>query len=196
MLDKERKLIVKKPWFLTSGGFYMAETVFIKEISRIKRVRKELERALDITINITRDGIEIGGKEGFNDYIPIQVLHAIEMGFLVPSALKLKDEGFMFEIMSIKQHARPSRLATIKGRLIGKQGRALETLSELTGCDIKIKDYEVGIIGRTSDIKFAINALTNLMHGSPHSAVYAYLERSRHLREMKEEEEESFSKKL
>ena len=174
----------------------MAETIFIKEISRIKRVRKDIEKALDITVNITREGIEIGGKEGFNDYIAIQVIRAVEMGFLLTSALKLRDDSYMFETMSIKQHARPSRLSTIKGRIIGKQGRALETLSELTGCDIKIKDYEVGIIGKTSDIKFAINALTNLMHGSPHSAVYAYLERSRHLREMKEEEEESLIKKL
>ena len=174
----------------------MAETVFIKEISRIKRVRKDIEKALNIKINITRDGIEIEGKEEFNGYIAIQVLQAVEMGFLLPSALKLKDEGYMLEKMSIKQHARPSRLSTIKGRLIGKQGRALETLSELTGCDIKIKDYEIGIIGRTSDIKFAINALTNLIHGSPHSRVYAYLERSRHLREMKEEEEEGLLKKF
>ena len=174
----------------------MAETVFVKEISRVKRVRKEIEKALDIKINITKDGIEINGPEEFNDYIAIQVIQAVEMGFQLPSALKLKDEGFMFEKMQIKSQARPSRLATIKGRLIGKEGRVLETLSELTGCDIKIKGYEVGIIGRTSDIKFAINALTNLIHGSPHSSVYAYLERSRHLREMREEEEESLLKKL
>ena len=119
----------------------MAETVFVKEISRIKRVRKELERALNISINITRDGIEILGQEGYNEYVAIQIIQAIEMGFSVPSALKIKEEDYMFETVNIKQHARQSRLSTIKGRLIGRKGKALETLAELTGCDIKIKDW-------------------------------------------------------
>ena len=174
----------------------MTETIFIKEISRVKRVRKELEKALNIKINITNNGIEIlSDEEGASDYIAIKILEAIEMGFTVKSALRLKDEDYIFEKMSIKSHARQSRLATIKGRLIGKKGKALETLSQLTGCDMKVKDYEIGIIGKTYDLKFAINALVNLIHGSPHSNVYAYLEKSRHLREIKEEEQETFMKK-
>ncbi len=172
----------------------MTETIFIKEIGRVKKVRKELEKALNIKINITHNGIEILDEGGATEYIAIKILEAVGMGFSVKSALKLQNEDYLFEIMSIKKHSRPSRLATIKGRLIGKKGKALETLSELTGCDLKIQDYEVGMIGKSTDITFAINALVSLIHGSPHSNVYSYLEKSKHLREIREDEQESLAK--
>ena len=164
------------------------DNIFIKEIGRIKKAQKELEKALDVKLTFAKDGIRIEGKEEFNEYIALQAIEALNMGFNVKSAIKLKDPDYMLEIINIKKHTRPSRLVTIKGRLIGKEGKALVTLSELTGCDLRIKDYDLGIIGKTSDIKFAVNALVNLIHGSPHSNVYSYLEKSRPLREIREDE--------
>ena len=172
----------------------MAEVIYIKELGRVKKVKREIERALNVKLTITSNGIEISDDQGMNTYVALKVLEAVDMGFQIQSALKLQNEDTMFEKISIKQHARPSRLSTIKGRLIGKKGKALATLSELTGCDMKIQDYEIGLIGKTSDLKFAINALINLIHGSPHSNVYAYLEKSRHLREVREDEQENFLK--
>ena len=171
----------------------MTESIFVKEIGRIKKAKSAIEKALDVKLNITKSGIEIEGKEEYNEYIALRVVEALNLGFKVPEALKLRNENYMLEIINMKKHTRPSRLSTIKGRIIGKEGKSLTVLSELTNCDIRIKDYDVGIIGETFEIKFAVNALLSLIHGSPHSSVYAYLEKSKPLREMKEDEKGKIS---
>lgn len=170
------------------------EKLFIKEIRRIKKVKDQLEKSLDIKLNITKDEIEIEGKEGLSEYVAKRVMEALELGFEINSALQLKNDEFMFEKLNLKSHVRTSRLKTIKGRLIGEKGRAKEVISELTDCDIAIKDYDVGIIGRTSDVDVALHAIKDIIQGSPHAKVYAYLEKSRKIRMFRVEEEGDLNK--
>jgi len=174
----------------------MTERIFIKEIGRIKKVRAEIEKGFNVNLIFTREGIEVEGKEGeLNEYVAIRAIEALGMGFNINAVLKLKEEDYMLEIVNIKKNVRDSRVETVKGRIIGKKGKALESLSELTDCMIRLNGNDIGIIGKTFDVKFAVNAVLSLIHGSPHSNVYAYLEKSRHLREIKEEEQETFMKK-
>lgn len=171
----------------------MVETVFIKELGRVKKAKQELEKALNIKITLIKEGSRIEGEQ-FDEYIALKAIEALDMGFDIKSALKLKSEDCMFETISIKKYARQSRVQTIKGRIIGKRGMALKALSKLTGCDMRIKGYDIGLIGKASDIEFALTAIKSMIHGSPHSNVYAYLEKSRHLREIREEEESLLKK--
>ncbi len=167
------------------------EITFVSDVNRVKKSKIAIEKAIDVKLNITPEKVEISGEDGLAEHIAVQIVEAIDFGFKTTAALNLKNEEFMFEKISIKDYVRTSRLQTIKGRIIGKQGRAKEIISELTDCDIVIKDYYVGIIGRTHDVIAATNALKDLILGLPHAKVYAYLEKSRRLREEKFEEEGS-----
>jgi len=169
------------------------ERIFIENLGKIKNLKKKLETALKIKINITKEAVEIQGKdvEGYSEYIAGLVLKALDMGFSLDAALMLKNEDYMLEKINLKKHLRPSRLKTVKGRIIGEKGRTKELISELTDCAIAIKDYDIGIIGKTADVDIARHALISLIQGAPHSHVYSYLEKSRKLRKFKLEEEES-----
>ena len=167
------------------------EKIFIKEIGRIKKAREDVEKALKVKMVFGSEGIEITGKDVVSEYTALRVIEALNQGFNVNSALQLKNEDYMFEKVNLKDRIRVSRLKTIKGRIIGEKGRAKDVMSELTDCDITVKDYIVGIIGKAVDVDVAVHAINELANGAPHSKVYSYLEKSRKIRILKLEEEES-----
>lgn len=170
------------------------EKIFIQEIGRIKKGRAQVEKVMNVKLVFTPDGIEISGEDGLSEYLARKVVEALDNGFQATAALQLKNEDYMFERLNIKDYTRSSRLQTIKGRLIGTKGRAKDVISELTDCDIAIKDYSVGIIGKTSDVDVAVSAIKDIIGGLPHAKIFAYLEKSRKIRLEKIEEQEDFSR--
>ena len=84
----------------------------------------------------------------------------------------------MFEILNIKNYMRGKNIVRVKGRIVGEDGRALMTLSQLADCYLEIKGNNVGIIGNPENIERAQNAIIMLIKGSKHANVYAFLERS------------------
>ena len=79
-------------------------------------------------------------------------------------------------------------MKSVLGRVIGERGRTKQVISEMTGCAVSIKDYTISIIGDTEDVSLARHAVQSLIRGAPHSNVYAYLERNRRLKRIKEED--------
>jgi ribosomal RNA assembly protein len=160
----------------------MSEQVFATP--RLKKFRKQIENALDVKITIEGDMANIEG-ESFGEYTALSVIESLNYGFDLPIALQLKNEEFMMEKLNLKRLTRPSRLATIKGRIIGLGGKTKRLIAELTDCEIAIKDNIIAIIGRTSDVDITKQAISSLIHGSPHSSVYAFLEKNRKIRKEK-----------
>jgi len=162
---------------------------FSKDLKTIKIFRRKIENALDVRITIN-DKVIIESKkdDAFSEYRASKVLEALDSGFNITSAILLADEDYMLEKINIKRYARQSRLKTILGRVIGKQGKALKLLSSFTNCKFAIEGYNVSIIGKAEDIETAIASLRKLIGGAPHSKVYAYLERNNALK--KEDEDE------
>jgi len=161
---------------------------------RVKKFRKSLEKSLNVKITVENDIAEIEG-EGYEEYIALHVIDALNFGFEFNAAMQLKHEDYMLEKINLKKLARPSRLATIKGRIIGLKGKTKSLISELSGCDLAVKDSTVAIIGNTEDVDVAKKAVTSLIQGSPHSSVYAFLEKSRKIRKEKIDFDEDFIKK-
>ena len=65
----------------------------------------------------------------------------------------------------------------IRGRIIGKDGRTLKTLENLTSCFFELNDNRMGIIGNIEKIENAQTAVISLVRGSKQSNVYNYLEK-------------------
>jgi len=155
--------------------------------------KKRLEKFLNVKIIIKGERFH-GGKdrdkqvksgeeeifvEGIaeNEYIAEKVIDAINFGFPLSVALLIKEEDFLFEILDIKKYTHRKDFETIRARIIGKGGKTLKTLNNLTDCYFEIKNNEVGIIGSPELIKNAQDAIIFLIQGSKQANVYSYLEK-------------------
>jgi len=152
--------------------------IICEKLPRIVKNMKKLSKVLEVTL--TNRGKELyleGSPE--NEYLAEKVIDAINFGFAINKALLIKKEDLMFEVLNIKDHTNRKDLERIRGRIIGKAGKTLKTLSDLSKCFIEINENNVGIIGLPESIQIAQEALISIIKGSKQSNVYAHLEKIR-----------------
>jgi len=147
-----------------------------EKIPRIIKNRKRLERILNVKITNNGKEVTIEGTPE-EEYESAKVIDALGIGFPFSVAISIKEEENLFEILNIKEHTKKHNLESVRGRIIGKNGKALSTISKLTNCHIEINGNQVGVIGNEEDIEFAMEALIQLIQGSKHSNVYKGLEK-------------------
>jgi len=154
-----------------------------KQIKNVIRKKKRIEEELGVKLEFSKGAISINGMP-LDEYTATQVINALAFGFKPKVALLLQSEDYMFEVLQIKNYMRShsnTRLREVKARIIGKKGKAIRTLSQLSECEIKLVDNSIAIIGRTEDVKKAEQAIISLIKGSKHGNIYARLERLRHV---------------
>ena len=105
------------------------------------------------------------------------VLEALEFNFPFQIALLIKKEDFIFEKLNIKEFTKRNDLSKVRARIIGKDGKVLKTLCDLTNCFFELKGNQLGIIGPAEEIKNAQNSCISIISGSKHSNVYKFLEK-------------------
>lgn len=152
------------------------ESIISEKPEKIIRNKKKLENDLDVKITKKSGEIYIEGAPE-DEYFARQVIEAINFGFPISISIMIKTENLTFDRINIKEHTKSKNLERIRARLIGKNGRTLKTLTELTDCHFEIKDNDVGIIGDPERIKNAHDAVVHLITGAKQANVYAYLEK-------------------
>ncbi len=152
--------------------------LLIVEESDIIKNKAKVERALNIKIEIKDKEITINGSPE-DEYVAEKVIDALSFGFPFSVAISIKDEDMLFERINIKDYTKRKDMETIKARIIGKGGKTLRTLSQLTECrfELKAKDNDVGIIGSAECIKNAQDAIISIIQGSKQANVYSFLEK-------------------
>jgi ribosomal RNA assembly protein len=164
------------------------EKIFLNsaQIKKIIRKKRELEKELNIKLISGKDFIDLEG-ESLNEYTAAQLIKAMSMGFSIEISLLLKDEGYTLQTINIKNYIKnqKQRLNQVKARIIGKKGRVLKNISQLSDCAIKLQDNSLAVLGKIRDVEIAVAALISLIQGSKHSSIFARLERAQH--EEKEE---------
>ncbi len=150
--------------------------IFCEETKKILKNKKRLEEILNVKIKIDGKDVSIEGNPE-NEYIAEKVIDAISFGFPLSVALLIKKEDFLFEILNIKDYTRRKDFESVRARIIGKGGRTLQTLNQLTECNFEIKENNVGIIGAPELIKNAQDAVISIIQGSKQANVYSYLEK-------------------
>ncbi len=151
------------------------EKLICDKIVRIVKNRKKLEEALKVKLTNDKSEVSIEG-EAQNEYEAVKVIDALNMGFSFSDAISIKKNELEFGKINVKEYSRSS-LERIKGRLIGKDGKVLKTLSTLTNCSLEVKGNEIGIIGNPDDMKTAIDSIIQIIQGSKHANVYKGLEK-------------------
>ena len=152
------------------------KTILSEKIVRIIKNKKRLEKILNVKITNRGKEVTIEGTPE-NEYEATQVIDALNFGFSFSAAISIKEEERILEIMHIKEFTNKSNLERIRGRIIGKGGKTLGTLANLTKCYIELKDNQVGIIGKPEYVEGATEAIMEIIQGAKQGNVYKGLEK-------------------
>ena len=149
--------------------------IYVGKVKVVKKFNEQIEKTLGVSIKIDGGNVIFSG-EPYDEYASMRVFEAIRFGFSVKKALALKDETMAFKVVHIKSHTR-RQLKDIRARLIGTKGKTRRVMADISGCEILIKENEVGIIGDAEEVGIVETAIINLIRGSKQSNMYQYLER-------------------
>jgi len=152
------------------------KTIFFDEPKKIIKISRKLRKELNVTVKVKDKEVTIEGTPE-DEFVAEKVIEALRLDFPVEVALLIRDEDFLFEILNIKDYTHRKDLATIRSRIIGKEGGTLRTLNNLTDCNFEIKENEVGIIGSADNIENAQKAVVSIIQGSKQANVYSFLEK-------------------
>jgi len=143
---------------------------------RIIKAKEDLKKITGVEIENRGKEIYLEGKAE-DEFIAEKVVDALDFGFPFTSATMIKQNDFHFEILDIKDYTPRKDLETIRGRIIGKDGKTLKTLTVLSNCFFEINGNRVGIIGPAELIKSARESIISLIRGSKQANVYRSLEK-------------------
>lgn len=155
-------------------------------------VKGEIKRKISkltntkITVNSKEGDVLIDGEDGLGVYNAKKIIQAIGRGFNPDIALTLLEDDVIFEVMNITDYSRNTKndLQRLKARVIGRKGKAKQMIQDLSNVFLSIYGKTVSILGKTEDVDTVRHAINNLLSGSRHGKVYAYLERQRKLKIM------------
>jgi len=144
--------------------------------------KKEIEEATKSKLDISKEGdVIITGSDGLLLYITQDIVKAIARGFNPKTAMLLLKQDYAFEMINMKDVAGKSKntMQRLKGRVIGKGGKAREEIERLTDCYISVYGKTIGIIGETVQVALAREAIAMLLSGSMHKTVFQFLEKKK-----------------
>ncbi len=157
------------------------EQVYIHKTKTIKKKKQELEKRLNVHIDINRGQVSFEGSP-VDEYGAALVFEAIAFGFSIQKALLLLEEDYQFRKIHIRDYTRRKNLRDVLARIVGTKGKTRRTVETISGCFLIIHDHDVGIIGESESIENAVTAITRIIKGSKQANMYKYLERMNRIR--------------
>jgi len=151
--------------------------VLVGKKGKTKRMIEDLLN-VEIDVDSATGDVEIRADDGFNLFKAKNVILAISRGFNPQIAKKLAQDDYSLEIVDITDYANTKNAKIrLRGRVIGRDGKARENLERLTNTNIEVFGKTVAIIGYSEDVVLAKKAIEMLLAGSKHGTVYKFLER-------------------
>ncbi|MDO5843798.1 MAG: KH domain-containing protein [Methanocorpusculum sp.] len=146
--------------------------------------RKDLEKTLNVSLTVDSETgiVQIKNEDDpLAEIRSMEVIKAIGRGFSPAHAKKLiEDDDMILDLIDISDVAdTPQKIARIRGRIIGKEGKAREQIENMTGTMISVYGKTVGIIGLPEQMADAHSAVTMLINGSDHNTVFNFLDRKK-----------------
>ncbi len=154
------------------------KTILSEKLPRIIKNKKRLEETLSIKITRRGKEISIQGKPQ-DEHIAEKIIDALNFGFPFSTAMLIKKEDFVFEMINIKDYTKRKDLKIIRARIIGTRGKTLKILNHLTNCYFELKDNYIGIIGPPEYLESGQKAIIAIIKGSKQSNVYGLMKRNK-----------------
>lgn len=147
-----------------------------ERIKLLKQKASEFEKVTGVSLRFSNEEVVISG-DPLQVYRTHQVVLAFGRGFDLETATRLLNENFTLHIIDMREWGKSrSRIETLKGRVIGRRGRAKRIIEEYTGAKLAIYGKTISIIGEWTSVSIARQAVEMLLAGRPHGAVYRFLE--------------------
>jgi ribosomal RNA assembly protein len=147
--------------------------------------KKELETKTHTTITIdSKEGlVKIEGEEENTISLlrAVEIINAVNRGFSPERAFEMiEDEDLLLDVIDLGAMTDgPRQLDRLRGRIIGKDGRAREQIEDMTDVEISVFGKTVALIGYPEQLKTARAAIDMLIEGVPHENVFAFLDRKK-----------------
>jgi ribosomal RNA assembly protein len=136
-----------------------------------------------ITIDSKEGAVKVEGSD--ENAVPllraVETINAINRGFSPERAFELlDDEDLLLDMIDLSGLAEgPRQLDRLRGRIIGKDGRARVQIEDMTDVEISVFGKTIGLIGYPEQLKVARTAIDMLIEGVPHENVFAFLDKKK-----------------
>ena len=136
-----------------------------------------------ITIDSKEGSVKVEGSD--ENTVPllraVETINAINRGFSPERAFELlDDEDLLLDMIDLSGLAEgPRQLDRLRGRIIGKDGRARVQIEDMTDVEISVFGKTIGLIGYPEQLKVARTAIDMLIEGVPHENVFAFLDKKK-----------------
>jgi ribosomal RNA assembly protein len=154
-------------------------------IGKAGATKKDLETKTNTTITVdSKEGI-VKVEASDENTIPllraVEIINAINRGFSPERAFEMiEDEDLLLDVIDLSAMAEgPRQLDRLRGRIIGKDGRAREQIEDMTDVEISVFGKTVALIGYPEQMKTARAAIDMLIEGVPHENVFAFLDKKK-----------------
>ena len=143
-------------------------------------VKKRIEEKMHVKLDIDSEegDVTIEGKDSITVFECLDVIKAIGRGFNPTIAELLFNEDYMFDLINIQDYIGKSKkvMMRIKGRVIGRDGKARELIEAATDTHIVVYGKTIGFVGEIEKVSIARQAMEMLLEGSPHGNVFNWLD--------------------
>lgn len=147
------------------------------------KTKRDIEKKTGTSLNIdSEDGlVEIDGEDAIAVMRTTELVRAINRGFSPERATTLlEDEDLILDIMDLSGVCTtPKQMERLRGRIIGKNGRAREQIEDMTGAILSVQGKTVAVIGMIDQVKNVRTAVDMLIEGLPHATVFSFLDRKK-----------------
>lgn len=143
----------------------------------------EIKTHTTITIDSKEGTVKVEGSD--ENTVPllraVETINAINRGFSPERAFELlDDEDLLLDMIDLSGLAEgPHQLDRLRGRIIGKDGRARVQIEDMTDVEISVFGKTIGLIGYPEQLKVARTAIDMLIEGVPHENVFAFLDKKK-----------------
>ncbi len=144
--------------------------------------KRKLEKLFGIKLKVDRDGqVEIdssNSKDTFKAYKARDAVRAIGRGFAPVKAFELVRDDAILEVIDLDEVLQNEKaVKRQKSRIIGRDGRARETLEKTLGISISVYGDTVSLLGQEADVQIGQEAIEKLIRGSMHSTMFRLIEK-------------------
>jgi len=147
-----------------------------KEKNKIKKEQEMWEKKLNVKISYNETDIIIEGN-AFDEYIALDVLNAVALGFSAHQALTLLEADTQLKVINLKKYVKESSFKRIMGRIIGQKGKTKKKIEQTTDVKISIKNSRVGVLGDYNDVNIVTEAIMKIIEGAAYRNVYRFIEK-------------------
>ncbi|MEM4605794.1 MAG: hypothetical protein QW103_02030 [Candidatus Pacearchaeota archaeon] len=155
----------------------MVRKFFFENEKNIRKALPKIKEKIKLNLFLKGKIIFIKGKE-YDEFLVEKILSAIDFGFDVEDALTILEDSD-FVVINIKDYTRRNNLEDIRGRLIGKKGKVLKLIENLSNSKLLLRKNKIGIICDSENMEETEKAIKYLIRGSKHGKVFSFLEKNK-----------------